>query len=169
MSTSASCCQRRLYVTQAETDAYIIERVKAVLHVLKYCQSEEARIEYGILLAALAPERLASGDHKGMIKQVAERLSVQRGTRSFKSTYYEGRYTRELEPRPFDQGITRRAAFDVGVSANARAKAQGHARKLAGQLERSLKDGRILIAVQNRGEDDEDQYFPFHTLTPVPY
>jgi hypothetical protein len=104
-------------VTQAETDAYIIERVKAVLHVLKYCQSEEARIEYGILLAALAPERLASGDHKGMIKQVAERLSVQRGTRSFKSTYYEGRYTRELEPRPFDQGITRRAAFDVGVSA----------------------------------------------------
>ena len=104
-------------VTQAETDAYIIERVKAVLHVLKYCQSEEARIEYGILLAALAPERLASGDHKGMIKQVAERLSVQRGTRSFKSTYYEGRYTRELESRPFDQGITRRAAFDVGVSA----------------------------------------------------
>ena len=61
------------------------------------------------------------------------------------------------------------ARTDAAGVANARAKAQGHARKLAGQLERSLKDGRILIAVQNRGEDDEDQYFPFHTLTPVPY
>ena len=47
-----------------------------------------------------------------MIRKVAERLDVQRGTRSFKSAYYNGRYTRELEPRPFDQGITRRAAFD---------------------------------------------------------
>ena len=44
-------------VAQAEVDAHIIERVKAVLHVLKYCQSEVARIEYGILLAALAPVR----------------------------------------------------------------------------------------------------------------
>jgi hypothetical protein len=43
--------------TQAETDAYIIQRVKAALHVLKHCQSEAASIEYGILLAALAPER----------------------------------------------------------------------------------------------------------------
>ena len=64
---------------QAETDAYIIERVKAALYVLKNCESETARIEYGILLAALAPERLAMRDPKGMIRKVAERLGVQRG------------------------------------------------------------------------------------------
>ena len=99
-------------VAQAEVDAHIIERVKAALHVLKHCQSEVARIEYGILLAALAPVRLGARDPKGMIRKVAERLGVQRGTRSYKSAYYNGRFTRELEPRPFDQGITRRAAFD---------------------------------------------------------
>ena len=32
---------------------------KAVLYVLKHCAPKDARIEYGILLAALAPERLA--------------------------------------------------------------------------------------------------------------
>ena len=99
-------------VVQAETDAYIIKRIKAALHVLKYCQSEAARIEYGIPLAALAPERLAERNAKGMIRKVTDRLGVQRGTRSYKSAYYNGRFTRELEPRPFDQGITRRAAFD---------------------------------------------------------
>ena len=103
-------------VVQAETDAYIVERVRAVLHVLKYCQSEAARIEYGILLAALAPERLDERNGKGMIRKVADRLRVQRGTRSYKSAYYNGRFTRELEPRPFDQGITRRAAFDEAAA-----------------------------------------------------
>ena len=42
------------------------ERVKAALHVLKHCQSEAARIEYGIVLAALAPERLGVRDPKGI-------------------------------------------------------------------------------------------------------
>ena len=99
-------------VAEAEIDAYIIERVTGALHVLKHCQSEAARVEYGILLAALAPVRLGARDPKGMIRKVAERLGVQRGTRSYKSAYYNGRFTRELEPRPFDQGITRRARFD---------------------------------------------------------
>ena len=53
-------------VAQAEIDTYIIERVKAALHVLKHCQSEAARIEYGIVLAALAPERLGVRDPKGI-------------------------------------------------------------------------------------------------------
>ena len=60
-------------VVQAEIDAYIIERVRAALYVLKHCQSEAARIEYGILLAALAPVRLNTRDPKGMIRKVAER------------------------------------------------------------------------------------------------
>ena len=47
---------------------------KAVLQVLKYNHTESARIEYGILLAALAPQRLTKGDQEGMIKKVADRL-----------------------------------------------------------------------------------------------
>ena len=90
--------------------------MKAALHSLKHCSSEAARIEYGIVLAALAPERLGLRDPRGMIRKVADRLGVQRGTRSYKSAYYNGRFTRELEPRPFDQGITQRAAFDEELS-----------------------------------------------------
>jgi hypothetical protein len=45
--------------------------------------------------------------------------------------------------------------------ANARQLAQGHARQLASQLQRALNTStaRVLVAVQNRGEDDEDQYW----------
>ena len=50
------------------------------------------------------------------------------------------------------------ARTDAAGLANARSKAQGHARKLASQLKHSLESGPVLIAVQNRGEDDEDQY-----------
>ena len=46
---------------------------------------------------------------------------------------------------------------DPAGLANARQKAQGHARTLASQLERHLKSGRVLIAVQNCGEDEPDQ------------
>ena len=47
---------------------------------------------------------------------------------------------------------------DAAGVANARLRAQTHARKLASQLERSLKkNSRVLVAVQNRGENDEDQ------------
>ena len=46
---------------------------------------------------------------------------------------------------------------DPSGLANARQKAQVHARKLASQLEHRLRFGRVLIAVQNRGEDEPDQ------------
>jgi hypothetical protein len=53
------------------------------------------------------------------------------------------------------------ARTDSAGVANARQKAQGHARQLAGQLQRALASTgrRVLVAVQNRGEDDEDQYW----------
>ena len=52
------------------------------------------------------------------------------------------------------------ARTDAAGLANSRKKAQTHARKLAEQLEAALKTStRVLVAVQNRGEDDEDQYF----------
>ena len=47
---------------------------------------------------------------------------------------------------------------DAAGLANARKKAQAYARQLASQLERRLRSGRVLVAVQNRGEDDPDQY-----------
>lgn len=47
-----------------------------------------------------------------MIRKVADRLEVQLGTRSVKSSYYNGRYKRDLELRPFDKAISRRAIFD---------------------------------------------------------
>ena len=48
---------------------------------------------------------------------------------------------------------------DAAGLANARKKAQAYARQLASQLERRLRSGRVLVAVQNRGEDDPDQYW----------
>ena len=46
---------------------------------------------------------------------------------------------------------------DAAGLANARQRAQGYARQIASQLESRLQSGRVLIAVQNRGEDDPDQ------------
>ena len=90
-------------VEDAKTDAYIIGRIKSVLYVLKQCDSEAARVAYGTILAAVAPPRLEERSGAGMIRKIAGRLNVQRGTRSYKSAWYNGRFTRESEPRPFDQ------------------------------------------------------------------
>ena len=50
------------------------------------------------------------------------------------------------------------ARTDANGVANARARAQGRAHVLAVQLELALASAsRVLVAVQNRGEDDEDQ------------
>jgi len=46
---------------------------------------------------------------------------------------------------------------DAAGRANARKKAQSYARQLASQLERRLQSAHVLVAVQNRGEDDPDQ------------
>ena len=89
---------------------------KSIYKFLRQEFLRQGNVLYGILLAALAPERMGERDPRGMIRKVAERLEVQRGTRSYKSAYYNGRFTRELEPRPFDQSITRRAAFDEVAS-----------------------------------------------------
>ena len=52
------------------------------------------------------------------------------------------------------------ARTDAAGLANSRKKAQTHARQLAGQLQRVFAtSARVLVAVQNRGEDDEDQYW----------
>ena len=59
---------------EAETNAFIVDRVKAALHVNKACATEEQRCEYLTGLAYVAPPRLAARNKSGMIPRVAERL-----------------------------------------------------------------------------------------------
>lgn len=91
---------------EAETNAFIVDRVKAALDVNKACATEEQRREYLTGLAYVAPPRLASRDKAGMIRRVAERLNVRRGRRSRKQG---GRQT------AFDRAIDRRTNFDAAA------------------------------------------------------
>ena len=117
-------------VEDAKTDAYIIGRIKSVLYVLKQCDSEAARVAYGTILAAVAPPRLEERSSAGMIRKIADRINVQRGTRSYKSAWYNGRFTRESEPRPFDQvrllGISCNLPARFAISCNLPAQPSCH-------------------------------------------
>ena len=93
---------------QSETDAYIVARLKAALAVLKHCTSEAQRVDLHVILSAVAPERRAEHDQAGMIRRVAERLGVQRGSRYVNATG-------EKRPRVLDQSITVREKFDEAV------------------------------------------------------
>ena len=67
-------------VENAKIDKYIVNRACAVINQLKRCRSEFERLDYHLVLAALAPERATAGDQEGMIaKVVAKRLGVTRG------------------------------------------------------------------------------------------
>jgi hypothetical protein len=88
----------------AETNAYIVDRIKAALDVLKACQSEEQRREYLITLAAVAPPRAGQGDQTGKAYRVSERLCVRRGKRQC------GR------PYAFDKAQDLRSAFDERIA-----------------------------------------------------
>jgi hypothetical protein len=92
-------------VEKAKVDGYIVDRLRAVIHVYKRCLTEAMRIDLHVILGAVAPERKEKGDQDGMIKHVADRLGVQRGSRYVKAT-------QEIRPRVLQQAITRRAAFD---------------------------------------------------------
>lgn len=89
-------------------DKCIVDRAHAAIRQLKECRSEAERQDYGVVLAALAPVREKERAHDGMIRSVCERLGVTRGSRFVKSTGLS-------RPRPMEQAITRRAAFDEAV------------------------------------------------------
>jgi hypothetical protein len=95
-------------VKQAKTDAYIVTRLKAALAVLKRCATEAQRVDLHVILGAVAPERHTKGDQSGMIKRVADRLDVQRGSRYVKATG-------DQRARVFEQTIVQRDAFDKAV------------------------------------------------------
>ena len=98
-------------VKQAETDAYIVARLKAVLAVLKFCDSEEQRQDLHVVLGAFAPERSAERERSGMIRRVVARLGIQRGSRYIKATKIR-------RPYPLERAISRRAAFDEAVDSS---------------------------------------------------
>ena len=93
---------------EAKTDAYIVARLKAAIAVLKRCATEAQRIDFHVILGAVAPERKAGRDMAGMIRRVAGRLNVQRGSRHVKATG-------KKRPRVLEQMITEREKFDEAV------------------------------------------------------
>ena len=50
-------------VAQAKVDKQIVDRLVAALHQLKQCRSEEERVDYHVVLGAVAPTREAAGSH----------------------------------------------------------------------------------------------------------
>jgi hypothetical protein len=61
---------------EAETNAYIADRAKAALQTLKWCRTEQQRVEYHIALAVVAPRPCDS-----MLDRVAKRLGIRYGAR----------------------------------------------------------------------------------------
>lgn len=90
-------------------DRFIVERPREALGQLKQCRSEEERVDYHIVLAAVAPRREAFRDRAGMIRAFCARLGVARGAR-----YTKG----EKRPYVFDKAITQREKFDDLAQSN---------------------------------------------------
>ena len=90
----------------AETNAFIVDRLVAALGVSKACATEQQRQEYLTGLTYVAPPRVHAGDKSGMIRRVAKRLNVRRGRRSKKQG---GRQF------AFDKAIDNRAKFDAAA------------------------------------------------------
>jgi hypothetical protein len=119
-------------VYQAETDAYIIDRARTVLHALKPCRSEQQRVEYHTLLAALAPEVAAAGP-KGWGSRVAKRLDVSFSwrTRTAKEKAAGAAHGR---PRALRRAMMVRAIFEEKIAASFTQLQIGDAVLARGQL-----------------------------------
>lgn len=90
-------------VEALKVDKFIVDTLCEALAQLKQCRSEEERVDYYIVLAAVAPRCESGRDRAGMIRAVCERLRVERGAR-----YVKG----EKRPYAFDKAITQREKFD---------------------------------------------------------
>eukprot|EP00966_Prymnesium_polylepis_P210373 4871617-Prymnesium_polylepis.2 len=119
-------------VRQAETDAYIVDRVRAILYALKPCRSEQQRVEYHTILAAVAPEVAAAGP-KGWGCRVSERLDVSFSwrTRTAKEKAAGATHGR---PRALRRAMGVRAAFEEKLAATFTPLQIGDAVLARGQL-----------------------------------
>lgn len=97
---------RREDLKEAHTDCYIVDRVRSALQVRKGCHTESQGNQFHLLLGAVAPERERERCREGMIRRVAERIGVQRGTRCLMEPGVLFR------PRAFEQAISRREEFE---------------------------------------------------------
>ena len=101
-------------VEQSKTDAYIVERLKGALHQLKRCRSKDEWLDYHIILAAIAPERLSAAEaskHRSegrSIEKVCARLELNP-----KARYPKG--SKEPRQPAIQKAITRRAEFDAAL------------------------------------------------------
>ena len=104
-------------VEAAKTDAYIVDRLKAALHQLKQCRSKEEWLDYRVILAAIAPERLSAAEaskHRGegrSIEKVCERLSLNP-----KARYPKG--AKEPRQPAIQKATTSRSEFDEAVESH---------------------------------------------------
>ena len=73
-------------VSQASIDACIVESIRETLQAIKACVTEEQRLEYRIILLAVAPLLSKLRDRHGMARKVAARLNVPCGTHYKKGT-----------------------------------------------------------------------------------
>lgn len=94
-------------VLNARVDAYIVNRIKRVVVQLKQCRTEEERVDYHVVLCAIAPTRESERSQAGMIRAVSQRIGVARGARYVKG---EGR------KYVFEQAIDRRTAYDEAAA-----------------------------------------------------
>ena len=85
-------------VEQAKVDKEIVDRLTAALHQLKQCRSEDERVDYHVVLGAVAPKREKRGDHNGWMNAIFKRLRVTPGSRYVQKTG-------ERRPRAPDQAV----------------------------------------------------------------
>ena len=78
--------RNELYAEHVKTDAYIVDRAREALQVLKQCGSEEQRQHYRVGLTILAPQAAQFGDRHGMASKVAERLKIKRTGAPFRDS-----------------------------------------------------------------------------------
>ena len=146
-------------VRQAETDAYIVDRLIPVLHALKPCRSEQQRIEYHIILAAVAPEVAVAGP-KGWGTRISERLNVSFGwrTRTAKEKAAGAAHGR---PRALRRAMSVREMFEEKVAVTFSPLQIGDAVLACGQpgeLTGMHEGGRCTITFESDGADGSKTY-----------
>ena len=104
---------------EAQTNAYIVDRLAATINVFKQFGTEEARETLHVLLGSVSPPVVDPTDHaarnEGMQRRVWERLNVRRGRRARTA---QQKQANELG-RPFVslQATLTRQVFDAQVEA----------------------------------------------------
>ena len=119
-------------VEQSKIDAYIVERLKEAIHQLKQCRSKDEWLDYHIILAAIAPERVSAAEaskHRGegrSIEKVCARLALNpkarhpKGSKEPRQPAIQKAITRRAEQFDATLEFQRAAPLKVGDAASSR-------------------------------------------------